>query len=469
MKVGIYYMEPILFQKNEIACGVIRDVYKRTPLAYVQTFGCQQNVNDGEIIKGVLAQMGFEMCDKVNEADFIIFNTCTVREHAELRVFGNIGALKALKEINPRLLIAVCGCMAQQKSVVDKLKKSYPYVDIVFGVNKIDKLPSLIANKLSLKKKQYAPLEEAPDIIEGMPVIRDSTFKAWLPVMYGCDNYCSYCIVPYVRGRERSRLASDILKEFKQLVEDGYKDITLLGQNVNSYGKGLLGKEKIDFSDLLCMLDEVPGDYRIRFMTSHPKDASRKLVDTIAKSKHICNHLHLPVQSGSDEILRQMNRRYTVDSYKSLIAYAKQTVPDMTFSSDLIVGFPGETPEDFEKTLELIEHVQFVQLFTFIYSKRTGTKAADMPDFTKREEKSARIQRILDLQEKIVPQITCHYIDTVHNVLVEGEGRDEGYLAGRLDNNLTVDFLGDDSLIGSFVDVKVTGARASILTGELVK
>ncbi len=461
-------MDTVLFEKNSSAGEIIKAAYKHKPRAFIHSFGCQQNVNDGEIIKGVVYEMGFELCDKVEHADFVLYNTCAIREHAELRVFGNIGALKPLKVANPALIIAVCGCMAQQKTVVDKLKKSYPYVDIVFGVNKINMLPTLIADKLTQKKKQYAPLDEVPDIVEGMPIKRDSTFRAWLPIMYGCDNYCSYCIVPYVRGRERSRKPSDIFAEFKSLVENGYKDITLLGQNVNSYGKGLNAKEKLDFSDLLKMLDGIEGEYRIRFMTSHPKDATRKLIDTIAASKHICHHLHLPVQSGSDEVLRQMNRRYTAADYNALITYAKQTVPDMTFSSDIIVAFPGESEDDFEKTVELIKNIKYIQLFTFIYSKRTGTKAAEMPDTLPRAEKTRRIQLIIDMQEDIVSEIVGGFVGETQRVLVEGDGRETGQLSARLDNNMTVEFMGDNKLIGQFADVKITGAKGAILTGEII-
>lgn len=459
-------MEPLQYIKNDSAAQVIMKAYTKTPAVYLHSFGCQQNVNDGEIIAGVLTQIGFTVCDTPDQADLVVFNTCAVREHAEQRVFGNIGALKPLKEANPRLLIALCGCMAQQKPIVDKLKKSYPYVDIVFGVNKIDRLPQMIADKIALKKKQYAPLEECPDIIEGMPIQRDSGFRAWLPIMYGCDNFCSYCIVPYVRGRERSRRSADILTDFKQLVDQGYKEITLLGQNVNSYGKGL--DDKMDFGELLQLLDAVPGDYRIRFMTSHPKDASRKLIDIIAAGTHICHHLHLPVQSGSNAILCQMNRRYTIDDYKSLISYAKKTLPDMTYSSDIIVGFPGETDEDFEATLALINEVRYMQLFTFIYSKRTGTKAAEMPDFSPHKVKSDRIRVILDAQETIVGEICASMLGKVCRVLIEDEGREDGTLAGRLDNNMTVEFAGKPDLTGQFAQVEITGAKGSILKGTLV-
>ena len=363
-------METIRFTKNEAAARTIAAYYDTPPMLYASIcFGCQQNVNDGEKIKGVLTDIGFGLAARPEDADLIVFNTCAVREHAEQRVFGNVGALKGLKEANPKLLIAVSGCMAQQKEIVEKFKKHYPFVDIVFGVNGIDTLPDILCEKLATRKRVLRMPAERGEIIEDMPIRRDSTFRAWLPIMYGCDNFCSYCIVPYVRGRERSRASADILREFRQLVAEGYKDITLLGQNVNSYGKGL--PEDITFAALLRMLDAVPGDYRIRFMTSHPKDATRELIDTIANSAHISRHLHLPVQSGSNSILAQMNRKYTVEDYLSLIAYAKRRMPEMTYSSDIIVGFPGETEEDFCATEALIREVEYMQLFTFIYSKRT--------------------------------------------------------------------------------------------------
>lgn len=458
-------MQPIRFTQNETAAAAIAAHYKRTPRAYMHSFGCQQNVNDGEMIKGVLSQTGYELCDDAQGADLVIFNTCAVREHAEQRVLGNIGALKPLKEKNPRMMIGICGCMAQQKSIVDKLKKSYPYVDLVFGVNQIDLLPQLIVDRLEKKKRVLPAPQERYDIVEGMPVQRDSTFRAWLPIMYGCDNYCSYCIVPYVRGRERSRTSADIFAEFKQLVEAGYKDITLLGQNVNSYGKGL--EEKIDFAMLLQMLDAVEGDYRIRFMTSHPKDATRRLIDVIAASRHICHHLHLPVQSGSNAMLAQMNRRYTVEAYLSLIQYAKQTLPDMSYSSDIIVGFPGETDEDFEKTAQLVSEVRYMQLFTFIYSKRSGTAAAELADATPYKVKSERIARLLDIQETVVPELCQTLFGKAVRVLAEDEGREDGMLCGRLDNNMTVEFPAPTELIGSFVQVKVESAKGAILRGTM--
>ncbi len=458
-------MQTIHFVKNETAAKVILDYYQDAPpTAFVHSFGCQQNVNDGEKILGVLVNAGYGRAAAPEEADLIIFNTCAVREHAEQRVFGNVGALKKLKEQNPRLMIAVCGCMAQQKQIVEKFKASYPFVDIVFGVNAIDNLPQLIAKRITGHKRVMQMPVERTEIVEEMPIQRGSSFRAWLPIMYGCDNFCTYCIVPYVRGRERSRKSTDILAEFRGLLAEGYRDITLLGQNVNSYGKGL--DEGLDFADLLALLDKEPGDYRIRFMTSHPKDATKKLIDTIAAGTHLSHHLHLPVQSGSNEILDKMNRRYTVESYLDLMDYAKERVPDMTYSSDIIVGFPGETEEDFEKTMELIRRVEYMQLFTFIYSKRSGTKAAEMPDATPHEEKAARIGKIVALQDEIVARLTQKLVGQVQRVLVESEGRTPGVLTGRLDNNMIVEFA-QKAPLGQFANVRITGAKGAVLKGEL--
>ena len=460
-------MEKSVYTHNAAAAAAIAAAYDQPPLAYVRSYGCQQNVNDGEKIRGVLMDCGFGMTDSVENADLILFNTCAVREHAEQRVFGNVGALKKLKEKNPRLMIGLCGCMAQQPHIVEKVRASYPYVDLVFGVDGIDTLPALVAQRLGQKKRVLLTPAERNAVVEDMPIRRDSGFRAWLPIMYGCDNFCTYCIVPYVRGRERSRLPQDVVKEFTQLVNAGYKEITLLGQNVNSYGKGL--EVKVDFADLLNMLCEVPGDYQIRFMTSHPKDASHKLIDTIAAQPKIYKHLHLPVQSGSDRILREMNRHYTVEQYMELMNYAKQRVPGITFSSDIIVGFPGETEEDFEKTLELVQKVGYMQLFTFIYSKRTGTRAADMPDPYTHKQKAERMGRLLAVQDKIAMQQVASMVGQTVRVLVEGAARNEGMLTGRLDNNLTVEFAAAEEMIGHYAKVHLTGARATILTGELAR
>ena len=460
-------MEYISFEHNNIAADLVKQAYDTPPLAFVHSYGCQQNVNDGERIKGVLVDIGYGLCDKPEDADLILFNTCAVREHAEQRVFGNVGALKGLKEKKPGLIIGLCGCMANQKHVVEKLRQSYPYVDLVFGVDGIDTLPQLIAQKLQKHKRVLLDPAQRPVIVENIPIRRESEFRAWLPIMYGCDNFCTYCIVPYVRGRERSRTPADVLAEFKTLVEQGYKEITLLGQNVNSYGKGL--EEKTDFADLLNLLCTVPGDYQIRFMTSHPKDASRKLIDTIAAQDHLCKHIHLPVQSGSDRILKEMNRHYTVAQYMDLVNYAKEKIPGVTFSSDIIVGFPGETEEDFQATLDLIQRVKYMQLFTFIYSKRTGTIAAKLPDPATHAEKAARMDRLLKLQDSIAfPMIAAMAGQTV-KVLVEAAGRTPGTLNGRLDNNLVVEFPAEESLIGQYANVRLTGSRAALLVGELAE
>ena len=458
-------MEKLTYTHNADAAAVIAQTYDTPPLAYVRSYGCQQNVNDGEKIRGVLMDIGFGVCDSVEQADLILFNTCAVREHAEQRVFGNVGALKKLKEKNPRLIIGVCGCMAQQKHIVDKLRASYPYVDLVFGVDGIDRLPAMLVERLHRGKRYLETPVERNAVVEELPIRRDSGFRAWLPIMYGCDNFCTYCIVPYVRGREKSRKPGDILAEFRGLVEAGYKEITLLGQNVNSYGKGL--EEQVDFADLLNLLCAVPGDYQIRFMTSHPKDASHKLIDTIAAQPHLCKHLHLPVQCGSDELLKKMNRHYTIGQYMELIEYARKKVPGITFSSDIIVGFPGETEEDFQDTLELVKKVGYMQLFTFIYSKRTGTKAAEMPDPTPRKEKTDRMTRQLKVQGEIAMDQVRQQVGQTVRVLVEGYGRSDGTLSGRLDNNLTVEFAADPTLMGSYAQVHLTGARATVLLGEL--
>lgn len=458
-------MEKLTYTHDAQAAAVIASVYRDAPpLAYVHSFGCQQNVNDGEKIRGVLMDVGFGLCENVEQADLILFNTCAVREHAEQRVFGNVGALKKLKEKNPRLVIGVCGCMAQQQHIVDKLRKSYPYVDLVFGVDGIDRLPAMLAERFRRGKRYLEDPHSRNAVVEELPIRRDSGFRAWLPIMYGCDNFCTYCIVPYVRGRERSREPGDILAEFKQLIEQGYKEITLLGQNVNSYGKGLANP--IDFADLLNLLCEVPGDYQIRFMTSHPKDASRKLIDTIAAQPHLCKHIHLPVQSGSDRLLQQMNRHYTAQQYRELIDYAREKIPGVTFSSDIIVGFPGETEEDFQKTLELVEDVGYMQLFTFIYSKREGTPAAKMEDPITRAEKTERMDRLLRTQERVAFAAIAQLVGQTVRVLVEGSGRLEGTLNGRLDNNLVVEFAGSEDLIGQYAQVRLTGSRAALLLGK---
>ncbi|OCN03284.1 tRNA (N6-isopentenyl adenosine(37)-C2)-methylthiotransferase MiaB [Clostridium sp. W14A] len=437
------------------------------PTALVRTYGCQQNVSDSEKIKGFLAQMGFSFTENEEDADFILFNTCAVREHAEDRVFGNVGALKNVKRRHPSTLIAVCGCMMEEEKAAERIRSVFPFVGLVFGTHVIHRFPQLLLRALTEEKRVFERGDDSEDreIAEGLPVRRDGAVKAWLTVMYGCNNFCSYCIVPYVRGRERSREPQAILEEFRGLVRDGYKDITLLGQNVNSYGKTL--KTPVSFARLLRMLDEIDGDYRIRFMTSHPKDLTKELIDTIAGGRHISHHLHLPFQSGNNRVLKEMNRGYTREQYLDLIQYAKEKITDLSLTSDVIVGFPGESYEEFLDTVDLIRRVEFTSLFTFIYSPRTGTRAAGLPDPIPAEEKSKWLQKLCAEQEKIAAARCASSVGTVQRVLVEEKNPKTGLLTGRTDGNIIVDFAGDPAFIGSFAEVRITSARNWILGGEL--
>lgn len=459
-----------LLQQKEYADQVrslLEELYPAPPLAYVHSYGCQGNVSDGEKLKGMLAQMGYGFCDQAEQADLVLFNTCAIRENAEDRIFGNVGALKRWKAQSPKHKLLLCGCMMQQPHIVEKLKQSYPYVDLIFGTHVIHQLPQLLLSVLQQHKRVFYTPESDGVIAEGLPIRRDGELKAWVPIMYGCNNFCTYCIVPYVKGRERSRQPEAILAEVRQLVEQGYKEITLLGQNVNSYGKTL--EHPITFAQLLRQIDAIPGDFRIRFMTSHPKDATKELFDVMAASEKICHHLHLPVQCGSDRILQAMNRRYTVEQYLKLIDYARSVMPDISFTTDIIVGFPGETLEDFQGTLDLLKKVRYDSLFSFIYSKRVGTKAATMPDDTPHSVKSDRLQELLALQRTIGEEVLKEYVGKTLRILVDGTGKSgEGYLTGRTDQFLIVDFPGDRSLIGQFVTVKITKALNWALLGELV-
>ncbi|HIZ54807.1 MAG TPA: tRNA (N6-isopentenyl adenosine(37)-C2)-methylthiotransferase MiaB [Firmicutes bacterium] len=439
----------------------------RVPLALVHTYGCQQNVSDGDKMRGMLAQMGYAFTDEVRKADFILYNTCAVRENAESRVFGNIGALKHEKEVNPNLIIGLCGCMTQQESVVQKIKQSYPQVDIVFGTHALHRLPEFLYTALQ-DKKVFDRCDDETDIAEGLPVLRTGKWKAWLPIMYGCNNFCTYCIVPYVRGRERSREPEDILQEARSLIQDGYKEITLLGQNVNSYGKTLA--QPIRFSQLLQKINAIEGDFRIRFMTSHPKDATHELIDTIAACDKVCKHIHLPVQSGCNRILQAMNRHYTVESYLELAEYARKKIPGVSFTSDIIVGFPGESYEEFQQTLELIKIMRYDALFTFIYSSRPGTKAAMMDDPVPYEEKSRWLQELLDLQRKIGENNYQTYVGKTLQVLADGPSRSgPDYISGRTDTNIIVNFKGSRAQIGQFLPVRITEAFNWALGGEIAK
>ena len=440
-------------------------VGKKNPKACVRTYGCQQNVADSERIKGMLSQMGYTFTDHTEEADLILFNTCAVREHAELKVYGNVGALKSLKAANPEMLIILCGCMMQQETVQNQIRSKYKHVDIVFGPSLIPALPEMMEQVLENREKIFSR-QEIPEITENLPIVRDDAHKAWVSVMYGCNNYCTYCIVPYVRGRERSRSSQEIIKEVEQLVAEGYRDITLLGQNVNSYGKDRPGE--MDFSDLLAAIDQIPGDFWIRFTTSHPKDCSKKLLDTMAAGKKICHQLQLPFQSGSDRILKEMNRHYTAESYYDLIEYARKVMPDVVVTSDVIVGFPGETEEDFQKTLDLVEKVQFDNLFTFLYSKRTGTKAATYEDQVAEETKKERFDRLLATQHPVCLKKNKEMEGKDYTVFVESVSKNNSsILSGKTAGGKTVDFPGNADLIGMFCKVTVTKAKSWSLNGKI--
>ena len=447
----------------------IMEIRKRgeKPLAFIRTYGCQQNVADSEKIKGMLAKSGFGFVDEPDEADFILFNTCAVREHAEDRVFGNVGALKNLKRKHPQILIALCGCMMEQEHIANRIYRSFPFVGLVFGTHSLHHFPELMYHSLVDGKRIFERGNDDNKLYEGFPVRRDGSFKGWLPIMYGCNNFCTYCIVPYVRGRERSRDKELILGEAKDMIGAGYKDITLLGQNVNSYGKTL--QTPVTFAELISDIDQIDGDYWLRFMTSHPKDCSRELIDAIANSRHISKHLHLPFQSGSDRILKAMNRHYDRKKYLETIAYAKEIIEGVSLTSDIIVGFPGETYEDFKETLSLIREVEFTSLFTFIYSPRVGTPAAKMDDPVSADEKSKWFRELLDVQEEIAAKRCSAMVGQTERVLIESEKEKTGELNARTSGNIIVELEGDPSLIGTFQNVKITKARNWILKGELIK
>ncbi len=434
-----------------------------TPTAYVETYGCQQNEADSEKIRGYLTQSGYAIVQQAEGADVVVMNTCAIREHAEQRVFGNLGALTHTKRRHPEQKIFLCGCMAGETKVSDRIKKSYPHVDGVFSTHHLWQFPEILWNVLSTGKRQFFIADEAGSIAEGIPQVRDNTLKAWVSIMYGCNNFCTYCIVPYVRGRERSRKKEDILAECRCLIESGCKEITLLGQNVNSYGKDLA--EGVDFSDLLAEIAAIPGDFLIRFMTSHPRDASQKLFDTMASSPKIAKQLHLPFQSGSSRVLKAMNRHYDRETYLEKVRYAKSVMPDLVLTSDVIVGFPGETEDEFEQTISLIEQVHYDALFTFIFSPRAGTPAAVMDDPTPKEEKNRRFDRLCAVQNAISEQIHQNYVGKTLRCLVDGTEKD--MLTARTEGGRLVRFPGDSALIGTYQMITITGATTWSLTGNL--
>jgi tRNA-2-methylthio-N6-dimethylallyladenosine synthase len=473
-----------MYQREEISqqqlysqhlyCEKIRQaIIGRPHYAMVETYGCQQNESDSEILRGWLMDCGYTLTQDENQADVIAVNTCAVREHAELRVFGNVGALTHARAKNPELIVCVGGCMTQQESVKNKIKDSFRMVDMVFGPHEVWKFPELLWQTMERhgrrgNKSRLISAQPSDGVVaENLPRQRDSRIKAWLSIMNGCDNFCTYCIVPHVRGRERSRHPADILAEARQLAQAGYKDITLLGQNVNSYGKGL--EEQVDFPDLLRQINDIPGDFVIRYMTSHPKDATEKLFQTMAECGKCAHHIHLPLQSGSDRILKAMNRHYDRAKYLEKVALARQYMPDLVLTTDIIVGFPGETEADFNDTLSLVEEVGFDAMFTFIYSPRTGTPAASLPDPITRAEKQVWFDRLVDTANRISAEKHAAYVGQTMRVLVDGtEGSGAHNLSSRTKGGRLVHLAGDASLVGQFVQVEITDSSTWALFGKLV-
>ena len=438
------------------------------PLTFcVTTFGCQMNARDSEKLEGVLEKIGYEKTEREEDADFVIYNTCTVRENANQRVYGRLGYLGNIKKKKPHMMIALCGCMMQEPHVVEKLKKSYRFVDLIFGTHNIFKFGELLCRAMDSDRMIIDIWKDTTQIVENLPVDRKYAFKSGVNIMFGCNNFCSYCIVPYVRGRERSRNPEDILAEIRQLVNDGVVEVMLLGQNVNSYGKNL--EHPITFAQVLTEIEKIDGLERIRFMTSHPKDLSDELIQVMAESKKICNHLHLPLQSGSSRILKEMNRRYTKESYLELVDKIRRAVPDISLTTDIIVGFPGETEEDFQETLDVVRKVRYDSAFTFIYSKRTGTPAAAMEDQIPEDVVKDRFDRLLTLVQDISREMSSRFEGTVQEVLVEGVNEQDSHLvSGRMTNNLLVHFPGDASLIGKFCRVHLDECKGFYYMGTPV-
>jgi len=460
--------KPIPEDRNKYAQAVFSLVGEKGYKCFVQTFGCQQNEADSERIAGMAAEMGYAITDSPDEADLIVVNTCAVREHAEKKALSLIGQYKHCKNNKKELIIAVCGCMPSQEHRADEIKHKYPYVDFTFGTSDLYMLPELLYRRLSGAKRTFIIPEDKPPVVEDIPVVRESNYRAWVSIMYGCNNFCSYCIVPYVRGRERSRHPDAIESEVRQLIFEGYKDITLLGQNVNSYGRGC--DFDCDFADLLRRLASIEGDYKLHFMTSHPKDATKKLVDVMAENDHIARQFHLPLQSGSSEILRKMNRGYTAEKYIEILDYIKEKLPDATLSTDIIVAFPGETEDDFQKTLELLEYVKYDMVFSFIYSPRNGTPAAKMENIVPEDVKADRMRRLLDLQAEIANGLNSKCLGKTYRVICQGASKNNaGMLEGRTEGNKILLFASETAREGDYVNVKVTKTHAYALYGEEVK
>lgn len=434
---------------------------------FTQTFGCQMNARDSEKLTGILEQIGYVEEEEENQADFVIYNTCTVRENANQKVYGHLGQLNRVKKKNPHMLIGLCGCMMQEPEVVEKLRKSYRFVDLIFGTHNIFKFAELVATRLESDRMVIDIWKDTDKIVEDLPSERKFSFKSGVNIMFGCNNFCSYCIVPYVRGRERSRNPKDIIREIESLVADGVVEVMLLGQNVNSYGKTL--EEPMTFAQLLQEIEKIEGLERIRFMTSHPKDLSDELIEVMAQSQKICKHLHLPVQSGSTRILEKMNRRYTKEHYLGLVEKIKAAVPDISLTTDIIVGFPGETEEDFQETLDVVRKVRYDSAFTFIYSKRTGTPAAVLEEQVPEEIVKDRFDRLLKEVQSISAEVCSVHTKTVQRVLVESvNDHDDSLVTGRMSNNLLVHFPGEKDLVGKLVDVRLDTCKGFYYLGEMV-
>lgn len=435
--------------------------------AAIVTFGCQMNARDSEKLSGILEQIGYEITED-EHADFVIYNTCTVRENANLRVYGRLGAINSIKKKNPHMIVALCGCMMQEPKVVEKLKKSYRFVDLIFGTHNIYKFAELLALAIQSERMVIDIWKDTDQIVEDLPSDRKFSFKSGVNIMFGCNNFCSYCIVPYVRGRERSRNPRDIIREIERLVADGVVEVMLLGQNVNSYGKTL--KEPVSFAGLLREIEQIDGLERIRFMTSHPKDLSDELIQVMSESKKICPHMHLPLQSGSSRILKIMNRHYTKEQYLTLVDKLRKAVPDISLTTDIIVGFPGETEEDFLETLDVVRRVRYDSAFTFVYSKRTGTPAAAMEDQVPPEVVKDRFDRLLALVQSISKEMSARYTGETLSVLVEEvNDHDPKLMTGRLENNLLVHFPGTKELVGKIVPVYLKECRGFYYMGEIAE
>lgn len=456
----------IMHQKDII--NKISEINKRKdkkPLAFVETYGCAQNFNDSEKISGMLFDMGFDFCEDKEIADIIIYNTCAVRENAEMRVYGNIGAIKNIKRRRENVLLAVCGCMMQQETVAQNVKKRYPYVDMIFGTHALYRFPEILLK--AMEENRVFDIENSDGAIcEDISCHRDAPPLAKIPIMYGCNNFCTYCIVPYVRGRERSRKADHILKEVQEVADMGYTEVMLLGQNVNSYGNDF--SDGTSFAGLLKEVCKVSGIERIRFMTSHPKDISDELIEVMASEKKICKQLHLPIQCGSSRILDKMNRKYTKEQYLEIVKKVREKMPDIVLTTDIIVGFPGETNEDFEETIDVLKKVRYDTIFSFIYSKRGGTPASTMADCLTDEEKHKNFDRLLEVQNEISKEKNDEYLGKIEKVLVEGESKTNPmYLCGRTDGGKIVNFKGDKTMVGEIIDVKITKTQTWSLSGEI--